>query len=149
MPQLQSVLVDWDIYKMIEAERASFDEPHYVALRRLLGLPAFDTSPEPEAQAETGLPWVEDDVNVPHRCPARMRYRGQIIPGQFLNSYLVVNGKSYRSLSAAARDNARTKDGTKPQLNGWLYWEVKLPGETEWRSLGELRNAAAAARRSL
>jgi hypothetical protein len=32
MQQLQKIDVDWDIHKMIEGERSSFDEPPYVAL---------------------------------------------------------------------------------------------------------------------
>jgi hypothetical protein len=141
MPQLQSIEVDWDIFKMIETERRSFDEPHYAALRRLLKLPALKASPEPEA--ETGLPWVEDDVEVPHGSLARMEYlRGsQVYEGRFLNGKLVVNGKSYGTLSAAAIALARTRDGSKTSLNGWLYWKAKFPGETVWRSLREMRQA--------
>lgn len=139
MPALQSIEVDWDIYKMVETERRSFDEPHYVALRRLLRLPAPKAPPEPEA--ESGRPWVEDGVEVPHGSLARMEYlRGsQVYEGRFLNGRLVVNGKSYVSLSAAASALAMTKDGSKPSLNGWLYWKVKFPGETVWRSLAALR----------
>jgi hypothetical protein len=139
MPQLQSIDVDWDIYKMVETERRSFDEPHYAALRRLLKLPTLKTSPEPEV--ETGRAWVEDGVEVPHGSAARMEYlRGsQVYEGRFLNGKLVVNGKSYEALSAAASALAKTKDGSKPSLNGWLYWKVQFPGETVWRSLEEMR----------
>ena len=141
MPQLQNIEVDWDIYKMVETERRSFDEPHYVALRRLLKLPILKVSPQPET--ETGRPWVEDGVEVPHGSLARMEYlRGsQVYEGRFLNGKLVVNGKSYEALSAAASTLAQTKHGSKPSLNGWLYWKVKFPGETTWRSLEEMRQA--------
>ncbi len=141
MPQLQSIDVDWDIYKLVETERRSFEEPHYVALRRLLKLPDLKAPPNPEA--ETGLPWIEDDVEVPHGSLARMEYlRGsQVYEGRFINGKLVVNGKSYVSLSAAAGALAKTKDGSKPSLNGWLYWKVRFPKETVWRSLGEMRQS--------
>ncbi len=141
MPQLQSIEVDWDIYKMVETERSSFDEPHYVALRRLLKLPALKTSPKPEA--ETGRSWIEDGVEVPHGSLARMEYlRGsQVYEGRFLNGMLVVNGRPYEALSAAASALAKTKDGSQPSLNGWLYWKAKFPGETVWRSLGAMRKS--------
>ncbi len=141
MPQLQSMEVDWDIHKMVETERRSFDEPPYFALRRLLKLPALKASPEPEAG--TGLPWVEDGVEVPHGSLARMEYlRGsQVYEGRFLNGKLVVNGKSYEAVSAAASALAKTKDGNPTSLNGWLYWKAKFPGETVWRSLGEMRQS--------
>ena len=143
MPALQGIEVDWDIYKMIQTERRSFDEPDYVALRRLLKLPAPKASPEPAT--EPGLPWVEDGVEVPHGSLARMEYlRGsQVYEGRFLNGKIVVNGKSFDSLSAAASALATTRDGSKPSLNGWLYWKAKFPGEADWRSLGAMREFEA------
>ncbi|MCB5946027.1 hypothetical protein [Acidocella sp. KAb 2-4] len=139
MTALQNIQVDWDIYKMIQTERRSFDEPDYVALRRLLKLPPGEESPKLVPQP--GLPWVEDNVEVPHGALARMEYlRGtQVYEGQFLNGKLVVNGNSFDSLSAAASALAVTKDGSKPSLNGWLYWKAKFPGESIWRSLGAMR----------
>jgi hypothetical protein len=142
MLKLQSIEVDWDIYKMIETERRGFDEPHYAALRRLLKLP--DVKVLTDTEVETGRPWVEDGVEVPHGSLARMEYlRGsQVYEGRFLNGKLVVNGKSFEALSAAASTLAQTKHGSKPSLNGWLYWKAKFPGETVWRSLGEMRQGS-------
>src|SRR5213082_2882438 len=95
--------VDFDIHKKVEAERRSFDEPQYVALRRLLGLP--DISPLPENEnvptLATGKPWRDGHVEVPHGSDARMRYgRGkQEFDGKFLSGKLVVDGRSFTSLS--------------------------------------------------
>lgn len=141
MPQLRSIEIDWDIYKIVETERRSFDEPHYVALRRLLKLPVLKASPENEVG--TGRRWIEDGVEVPHGSLARMEYlRGsQVYEGQFLDGRLVVNGQSYATLSAAASALAKTKDGSRPSLNGWLYWKVKFPDEATWRSLDEMRRS--------
>ena len=92
-----------------------------------------------------GVPWTKDGVTVPHGTPARMEYgRGswsQVYKGQFLNGRLVVNDQSFETLSAAAKALAVTKDGKKASLDGWLYWKVKLPGDMEWRSLGDMRRA--------
>lgn len=137
----QKIDIDWDIHRMIEAERRAFDEPPYVALRRLLKLPE-PVAPTHAAPAdEGGLPWREDGVSVPHGSLARMFYqRGrQIFEGKFLNGNIVVNGKSFVSLSAAANALAETKDGKKTQLNGWNYWEALFPGEKKWRSLKQMR----------
>jgi hypothetical protein len=143
MQQLQKIEIDWDIHKLIEGERSSFDEPPYVALRRLLKLPSL--KPSPAAATPTmgaGLPWTDSGVTVPHGSLARMEYgRGsQVYEGQFLNGKLVVKGQAFDSLSAAADALAVTKDGKKPSLNGWLYWKAKFPGETKWRSLNDMRN---------
>ena len=64
----------------------------------------------------------------------------QVYEGKFLNGKLVVNGKEYSALSAAASDLGLTKDGKKTQLNGWLYWEVKFPGTDRWHSMKKLRD---------
>lgn len=145
MQQFQKIDIDWDIHKMIVTELRSFDEPYYVALRRLLKLP----SPKPPVatkkdQPGGGLPWSEDGVVVPHGSLARMEYqRGtQVYEGQFLNGKLVVNGQSFDSLTAAANALAVTKKGSKTSLNGWLYWKTQFPGETTWRSLSDMRNPA-------
>jgi hypothetical protein len=142
MQELQKIEIDWDIHKMIEAERSSFDEPPYVALRRLLKLPPQKRATTPEKRAaEAGRPWVDEGVTVPHGSLARMEYlRGsQVYEGQFLNGKLVVNGQAFDALSTAADALAVTKRGLKPSLNGWNYWKAKFPGETEWRSLGPMR----------
>lgn len=143
MPRLQTIDIDWEIHQLIEAERRDFDEAPYLALRRLLNLPG----PE-EGQASiatTGKPWIEDGVEVPHGSLARMEYlRGsQVFEGAFLDGKLVVSGKSYVSLSAAATALAKTRDGAQPQLNGWRYWKVQLPGETTWKLMADLRKASA------
>lgn len=133
-----------DIHKLIEGERKSFDEPQYLALRRLLKLPP----PQPDHRRKTqpedvgeGVPFVEDGVQVPHGLLARMKYqRGkQLYEGRFLNGKLVVDGQSFSALSPAASACAVTKAGGKTSLNGWLYWEAKFPGESHWRTLSEMR----------
>ena len=142
MQQLQKIEIDWDIHKLIEGERSSFDEPPHVALRRLLKLPpSKPLSLAATHNTSAGTPWTDSGVTVPHGSLARMEYgRGsQVYEGQFLNGKLVVSGQSFDALSAAADTLALTKDGKKPSLNGWLYWKVKFPGETKWRSLNDMR----------
>jgi hypothetical protein len=138
---LQKIDIDWDIHRLIEAERRGFDEPPYLALRRLLKLPALETVSQMPDSMEEGVPWYEDGVSVPHGSLARMSYqRGkQLFEGKFLAGRLVVNGKSFDSLSAAANALAETRNGGKTQLNGWNYWEAKYPGEPAWRSLKQMR----------
>ena len=141
--QLQTIEIDFDIHKLIEAERKSFDEPPYAALRRLLGLPNILGTKMEKKQEEIGdgVPFIEEGVHVPHGSEARMKYqRGkQVYEGRFLNGKLVVNGQSFTALSPAANACARTKAGGTTQLNGWRYWEVKFPGELKWRKLDDMR----------
>ncbi|NKL03313.1 hypothetical protein GFM02_35095 [Rhizobium leguminosarum bv. viciae] len=141
---LQKIDIDWDIHRMIESERRGFDEPPYVALRRLLKLPVLEATAIAAGAKE--LSWHEDGVSVPHGSLARMSYqRGrQVFEGKFLDGRLVVNNKSFDSLSAAANALAETKDGKKTQLNGWNYWEARFPGEQVWRSLKQMREECRA-----
>jgi len=141
--QLQKIDIDWDIHRMIEGERHGFDEPPYLALRRLLKLPSLEAGPLAAATEEAdGVAWYEDGVTVPHGSLARMSYqRGrQLFEGRFLNGRLIVEGQGFDSLSAAANALAETRDGKKTQLNGWNYWEARFPGETQWRSLKQMRD---------
>lgn len=146
MQQLQKIDIDWDIHKLIETERRSFEEPPYVALRRLLKLPPPFVVASNTDDEEKGLPWIEDGVEVPHGSAAKMEYlRGaQVYEGKFLNGKLVINGRAFDALSAAANALAVTKDGTKPSLNGWIYWKAKFPGDSHWRSLFDLRERVRA-----
>lgn len=137
---LSKIEIDFDIYKLIELERRSFDEPPYVALRRLLKLPTVTPSiDQPKvAFAPTGQAWRDSGVEVPHGSLARMKYNygRELYEGQFLDGLLVVNGKKYPSLSTAATDLAGKS------LNGWLYWEALFPGTNEWRRLSDLRESS-------
>lgn len=65
-----------------------------------------------------GAPWVQDGVEVPHGSLARMEYQrgAQVYEGRFLNGKLVVNGRSFESLSTAASALAVTADGIHPIL---------------------------------
>ena len=142
---LRTIEIDFDIHKLIEAERRGFDEPEHVALRRLLRLPEVKAPlGKSEGAGEEGLPFVEDGVSVAHGSDARMRYlrNTQLYQGKFLHGMLVVDGTAYPTLSAAASDLARTKEGNKTSLNGWLYWEVRSPGSTRWRAMKDLREQA-------
>ena len=137
---LSRIEIDFDIHKLIETERRSFDEPPYVALRRLLGLPDLEPSVEnlKVSSLDDGQPWSDSGVEVPHGSLARMKYNygRELYEGQFLDGLLVVNGQKFRSLSTAASELAGKS------LNGWLYWEAQFPGTRIWRRLGDLRDRA-------
>lgn len=148
MTELVPIHIDFDIYKLIESERRAFDEPQYVALRRLLRLPEQleGDRPETEKLTQEGRSWREGVVEIPHGTLARLEYdRGrQVYEGKFLDGLIVVGSRSFESLSEAARALAVTKKGKSPSLNGWKYWSAKLPGEQNWRTLWDLRQEAHA-----
>lgn len=146
MTQLRTIEIDFDIYKLIESERQSFDEPPHIALRRLLSLPEETQQKKETTSLEPilGRPFTQEGISIPHGSYARMQYlRGaQIYEGKFLDGALVVDSKKYFTLSSAASALAITKDGAKTNLNGWMYWEAKFPEATDWIALSDLRAKA-------
>lgn len=143
---MKTIEIDFDIHRLIEIERRGFDEPENDALRRLLKLPARehqvgDIVPQPArasgAKASNGWNWK--GVNLPEGTQLRMEYAGQVVEGEISSGMFRIEGKSYRSPSDAAGSSVLTKDGTRPSLNGWMYWEVKRPKDAAWRKLETLK----------
>jgi hypothetical protein len=137
-----TIEIDFDIHKAIENERRGFDEPPRIALRRLLKLPEERQPPRIEPKvAQSGRPWREGSVEIPHGSEARMSYQrgSQVFEGRFVDGKLIVQGRDFHTLSSAASALARTKDGSVPSLNGWNYWEVRLPGQDRWIPMKALR----------
>jgi hypothetical protein len=145
MSKMRTIEIDLDIHKVIEAERRSFDEPEYIALRRILKLGAPQGAKSgngPTAPSNNGA-WSGKGVTLPAGTEFRMEYRGKEHRGIIDNSDWVVGGKRFKSPSAAAGGVAETKSGTSPSLDGWKYWQVKRPGDANWMGLSVLRRRAA------
>ena len=83
--------------------------------------------------------WTSNGVFLPEGTQLQMEYNGNRYFGEIEKNYWVVNGNIYKSPSAAANDLARTKEGTRTQLNGWKYWKVKRPEDKNWQFLDTLR----------
>ncbi len=141
MGTLRTIEIDFDIHQMIELERRGFDEPEYIALRRLLGLPTPKTGMEIASSAEKtkGRSWSGKGVVLPHGTKLQMKYKGRIFRGCIENGVWVIDGQQAKSPSDAAGVVAELSNGKRVSLNGWIYWEVKRPNDTEWRPIEELR----------
>src|SRR5689334_2077993 len=125
---LRAMEIDFDIHKLVEAERRSFDEPPYMALRRLLKLPEPPRASTPPA----GRGWQAEGVSLPHGTKLRMTYGRpkRTYTGTIQNAEWHVEGRVFDSPSGAASGVAVTSRGDKTRLNGWELWEVQLPGDT-------------------
>lgn len=143
--QMKTIQIDFDVHRLIELERSGFDESENAALRRLLKLPdqtptnESEISRTPITSENSGLPWSGKGIVLPHGTELRMEYRGQLIRGRIENAKWSVDGATFTSPSDAAGSSARTKDGERPSLNGWIYWEVKRPTDATWRRLSSLK----------
>jgi hypothetical protein len=68
-----------------------------------------------------------------------MEYNGRQHTGIITDGEWLVEGKRFKSPSAAAGGIAVTKDGNRTSLDGWIYWHVKRPGDSDWIAIRELR----------
>jgi hypothetical protein len=73
-------------------------------------------------------------VKFPHGTEFRATYKGQIFNGVVEDGALAVNGKRFSSPSAAAVAI------TGNPVNGWIFWECKMPGQTKWKTIKSYRN---------
>jgi hypothetical protein len=62
----------------------------------------------------------------PDNTECRFKRNGEYVFGQIKNGKLILPIGSYSAFSTAA------KALTGTNLNGWLYWEIKLPKENQW-----------------
>jgi SeqA protein N-terminal domain len=148
MNQMKTIEIDFDIHRLIEIERKGFDESENSALRRLLNLSSkidLQSSTKhgaivaPETTISQGRPWSGKGLVLPHGTELRMEYRGQVVRGVIENGVWSVEGNKTTSPSDAAGSAVVTKNGERPSLNGWVYWEVKRPTDATWRKLKSMK----------
>lgn len=137
MTEVRTIEVDFDVHKRIELERQSFAETPNAVLRRLLNIDSGQPTPKPITPV--GRTWAGKGVTLSHGTELRMEYNGRVHTGIIQHGAWMVEGGQYKSPSAAAGGVARTKDGKRTSLDGWIYWQVKRPGDTDWIGIGELR----------
>ncbi|WMP17660.1 GmrSD restriction endonuclease domain-containing protein [Thiothrix lacustris] len=78
--------------------------------------------------------WVVKNVAFPRNTEFRANHKGQVYRAIVGEGALVLSdGKEFSSPSSAARHITGT------EVNGWSFWECKLPGESVWQVMGALR----------
>lgn len=129
---MHTIDVDFDVFKALTLRRPSADVTENDVLRELLGLP----TKRPSAAMVSGPApgdWVTKGVRFPAGTEFRSHYRGQTHLARVDRAALVVNGKRYDTPSAAAMSI------TKNPVNGWTFWECRLPGRASWQMIKGLR----------
>lgn len=144
MQEMRSIEIDFDVSKKIELERVSFSETANDVLRRLLGV---QRSERPQTQVSVAVPsgasWHGKGVTLPDTTQLKMSYNGRTYEGVISDGAWMVAGKRHSSPSAAAGAVGVTKDGGKTSLDGWLYWQAKLPNSSRWVKIRSLREKSA------
>jgi hypothetical protein len=72
------------------------------------------------------LSWVADGIAFPNGTEFRCKYKGYCYYAQVCDGALIINGKKFLSPSAAAVSITRNA------VDGWLFWDCKLPGNSSW-----------------
>lgn len=139
MSNLNSIEIDIDVYKAIEAERLDFEETQNEILRRILKLGSFPEAQDVEPKKGA---WTGNGVTLPEGTKLRMDYNGVRYSGEIRRNKWFVENSFYQSPSGAASSIAKTKSGKSPSLDGWRYWYIKRPNDDRWRPIEWLRTGA-------
>lgn len=141
MSEERMIEIDFDVHKRIEMERTSFQETPNDVLRRLLKI--GDKRATKTSGSNAGRAWSGKGATLPQGTELRMDYNGRVHTGVIENGVWLIEGQRFMSPSAAASGVALTKSGEHTSLDGWIYWNVKRPGDTAWIALKSLRGRGA------
>lgn len=133
---MHTIEVDFDVFKALTMRRASEHVTENDVLRQMLGLSSKKEPTVPAARPEAG-DWITKGVRFPAGTEFRAKYKAQIWLGRVEGGALVINGKRYDTPSAAAVAI------TENPVNGWTFWECRLPGQAGWKILKALRKSPA------
>lgn len=129
---MRSIDVDFDVFKALTMRRPSEHVTENDVLRELLGLPS-----KREPTSATGAPapgdWITKGVRFPAGTEFRVTYKGKTYLARVEGSALVLEGKRHDSPSSAAVAI------TGNNVNGWRFWEARLPGQANWKIIESLR----------
>jgi hypothetical protein len=141
--QYRQIEIDVDVNRWIESKRVSFDQTHNDILRVEARLPPLTSQTNSRVSkrlngepSNTGA-WSGKGATLPAGTRLRMSYNGKAFTGMIESSGWLVNGGRYVSPSAAAGAV------TGVSLNGWVYWQVQLPGTDRWKPISEFRTQLA------
>jgi Protein of unknown function (DUF2924)/Restriction Enzyme Adenine Methylase Associated len=131
-----SIDIDFDVYKELTVRRKTHEMTENDVLREMLGLNHAKSSKAQSnsaAQNSAGIPWTWKGVTFPHGTEFRAEYSGRKYYAKVEDGAIVYEGKRFKSPSPAARAV------TGNSVNGWTFWECKMPGKNTWVSMSELR----------
>ena len=77
-------------------------------------------------KSSDGRPLIVDGVAFPSGTEFRGCYKGYNYRGKVSDGVLILNGKEFLSPCAAAMAI------TRREVDGWLFWDCKLPGVSSW-----------------
>jgi len=129
---MPTIEVDFDVFKALTARRPAEEVSENDVLRQILGLPTRKVGQTQPAAPAPG-DWVTKGVRFPAGTEFRATYKGQTYLARVEGGGLMLNGKRFDTPSAAAMSIADSP------VNGWTFWEARLPGQAGWKMIKTLR----------
>lgn len=129
---MPTIEIDFEVYKALTARRPSEDVTENDVLRQLLQLPRKKAAAAPTAVLAPG-DWVCKGVRFPAGTEFRATYKRRTYLARVDEGALVLNSQQFDSPSAAAMSI------TINPVNGWTFWQCRLPGQAKWTLLRDLR----------
>lgn len=138
---MQTIQIDFDVFKAITARRSTEAMTENDVLRELLGLPR--TYEDTCSQGLKASPdWVVKGVSFPDGTEFRATHKGQRYTASVEGGTLRMGEQTFGSPSAAACAVTETS------VNGWKFWEARIPGTPSWQNLAEIRRKSLGNRSS-
>ena len=128
---MESIKTDSDMHDEISSQRFFKKMSHRMASETSFEMDRIH--PESSQNTIGDISWVVDGVEFPNGTEFRCKYKGYCYYGQVCEGALIINGKRFLSPSAAAVTITRNT------VDGWLFWDCKLPGDSSWVNICALK----------
>jgi predicted CopG family antitoxin len=130
---MHTIDVDFEVYKQLTIRRTTEEVSYNDVIRALLGIKEQTASAAKPAPADAAQDWVSKGVRFAQGTEFRASYKGKLHTAVADGGAMVFNGQTYTSPSAAAMSV------TDSAVNGWRFWECRLPGKAGWQLIENLR----------
>jgi len=130
---MHTIDVDFEVFKQLTIRRATEQVTYNDVVRELLGLKPAATAVARVVNGVQAEDWVAKGVRFPAGTEFRATYKGKVLTACVEGGALVLNGQRYDSPSPAAMSV------TNSAVNGWRFWECRLPGKSTWQLMENLR----------
>jgi hypothetical protein len=129
-----TIEISFDVFKALTAMRETETVTYDDVLRKLLGTPQSNGTTGSAQPSQDSGAWITKGVTFPVGTLFRAKYKGRTVTATVESGALMVDGKRYDSPSSAAHAI------THNSVNGWNFWECKLPGKSTWQIIKSLRS---------
>jgi len=130
---MATIEIDFDVFKQLTLRRETESVTYSDVIRGLLGMAEERESGPHSAQAIDATAWTYKGISFPIGTELRCRYKGKVHLGSVVEGGMQIGPSRAKSPSEAAHLVTQTN------VNGWNFWECRLPGEPRWKPLKALR----------